>query len=127
MCNSRGSDNKIKPWYFNWRQVYIAWITDLYSQDITTNQHDSTYSGKKTNIIIDGEHHTALKLVGGCDGPRSPFGPNIECLERVSSFGGGILNDLEKQQTSKEMRKMKKKSFISIFESTKQIHRTKPN
>jgi hypothetical protein len=44
-------------------------------------------------------------------GPRSPFGPNIECLERVSSFGRGKFKGL--QEEAKQM----KQADESIYDS----------
>lgn len=48
--------------------------------------------------------------MGGCQCPESPLGPNIECLERVSSFGHGIPKDL--QEASKQASNEGNKGFI---------------
>lgn len=37
-----------------------------------------------------------MSIVGDRHCPLSPLGPRIECLERVSSFGGGRVKDLQK-------------------------------
>lgn len=57
-------------------------------------------SGQSSNRIeskhTDKNQYTPLSMIGGLHCPFSPLGPRIECLERVSSFGGGRVRDLQK-------------------------------
>lgn len=57
-------------------------------------------SGQSSNRIelkhTEPKQHTPLSVEGGLHCPFNPLGPRIECLERVSSFGGGRVRDLQK-------------------------------
>jgi len=55
--------------------------------------------------------HTPVPVVGGRHCPLSPFGPKIECLDRVSCFGGGRVRDL--QNVSKNGRGPLVKQYLS--------------
>lgn len=49
-------------------------------------------------VLLNCNVRTLLSLAGGCHCPRSPFGPNIECLLRVSSFGRWKLSVLWEEE-----------------------------
>ena len=99
---------------------------DLHQEEIF--QHGSCIKAKE----ITRYWHTPLLLTGGCHCPLSPFGPNIECLERVSSFGRRLLKDLQEasKQASNQGHQQTKTRFkitllhcqiISILYSRRQI------
>lgn len=47
-------------------------------------------------------YNTLMSILGGCHCARSPPGPKIECLERVSSVGRIKLTDLENRASNKQ-------------------------
>jgi hypothetical protein len=55
--------------------------------------------------------HTPSLVLGGCHFALSPFGPNIECLERVSSFGRWKFKDL--QEESKQAKPKRNEQYYS--------------
>lgn len=50
-------------------------------------------------------HITPRLGIAGCHCPCSPFGPKMECLDKVSSLGRGTLRDLQKYVKQYELKK----------------------
>ena len=86
--------------------MMLGYLTYIYIRYVSA----STAYGKSKH---KGVTHT-LALVGS-HFPLSPFGPNIECLERVSSFGWGKFKDL--QEESKQAKPIKQ-ADESTYDST---------